>query len=399
MWRAVAPAEWPEAPTHLSFSGLLSIEACPRRWSLGSATYSGVWDRPGYPSRPGPSALEGRIVHKALEVITAALSRGGVSSTGDPAAISTLRGLGGYSRILQDAIANVMGAEDDNLRVDEQRESWTRSFRTKLASLREKTQSLLARVELQPRDQTDESLGTPNAKGPLPAGSYSEVRLASAELEWRGIVDLLTLSEEGCEIVDFKTGEAKPEHTKQLEIYSLLWLRDSERNPLSRPVVRLTISYPSAAVDVAPLTDDGYDALELELRKRSADARKAVSSSPPEAKPGWANCQFCDVRQICDAYWQSGTQSRLAEEAGEQKLTDVEVTITARHGPTSWDAVVETSRTFESGGSLLIRTAPAEVNLQVGDRIRFLGGYLGEPGEDDDTPVVTSCSATEIFFV
>jgi hypothetical protein len=52
------PSTWPQLPRWMSFSALLEIEACPRRWALKSATYPSVWNGRGYPRIPQSAAIE-----------------------------------------------------------------------------------------------------------------------------------------------------------------------------------------------------------------------------------------------------------------------------------------------------------------------------------------------------
>ena len=63
------PIEWPEIPVKMSYSQLLKIEACPYGWALSRAKYPDIWDRDGYPERPGVKAIIGSIVHVGIEKI------------------------------------------------------------------------------------------------------------------------------------------------------------------------------------------------------------------------------------------------------------------------------------------------------------------------------------------
>jgi len=214
------------------------------------------------------------------------------------------------------------------------------------------------------------------------------------------LADLINLSDTECEIVDFKTGDASDDHVLQISIYGLLWAMDSERNPAGRPATRLTISYVQQDVEVPAPSGSESQSLKDQLRDRTEAALSAINERPPEARPSLANCRYCEVRQICDDYWSGVTQRRLASEARtDSELIDLEAVITGRHGPTSWDGVIETSPALPSGRRLLFRTGPSDLALRAGDRIRILDAYPPEVrGDESDTIVIISCASTEVFF-
>ena len=89
-WRVLSPTAWPEAPLWMSFSTLIELEICPRRWALTAAKYSNLWNNRAYPSVPQPSALEGTVVHLSLQKITGALVENSCPSLVDESAILTL---------------------------------------------------------------------------------------------------------------------------------------------------------------------------------------------------------------------------------------------------------------------------------------------------------------------
>jgi len=45
---------------------------------------------------------------------------------------------------------------------------------------------------------------------------HAEVELRVERLSWHGFVDLINLSDKTCELIDFKTGEFKPDHEFQI---------------------------------------------------------------------------------------------------------------------------------------------------------------------------------------
>src|SRR5262249_11186319 len=129
------------------------------------------------------------------------------------------------------------------------------------------------------------------------------------------------------------------------------------------------------------------DELENLLGTRREAAHQAVSHHPPEARPDPEHCRYCGVRQLCVEYWTPETQRRMAQESGERRLEDVQVTITGRHGPSSWDARVELSRDVPAGNPAVIRTN-GDLELRPGDRLRVLDAAVTVDEEDHAQPAV-----------
>lgn len=68
------PTAWAQPPQTYSFSSLQSLRTCPRRWQL---THSAWGQHASFPERPQPAAIEGRIIHQALDLLARELGRHG----------------------------------------------------------------------------------------------------------------------------------------------------------------------------------------------------------------------------------------------------------------------------------------------------------------------------------
>jgi hypothetical protein len=270
--------------------------------------------------------------------------------------------------------------------------------------MRTEAQTLLGRVKLHKgATRTGEEIaGSDRPRTPLAPGTYPEPELRASHIGWHGKVDLLTLSGDGCEIVDFKTGARDDAHRFQLRVYALLWSRDIELNPTAREADKFTLLYRDGEVVVEPPTAAELDALERELIERRQAAAKALSANPPQARPSIDNCQYCSVRHLCEEYWQPATARALAPATlGTSAFTDLQMSIVGRHGPSSWDGVVEQSRGVSSGRSVLLRTPIAsKLDFATGARIRVLDAHITSVADNGDQPVVaTSTMMTEMFLV
>lgn len=402
IWRTDCLKEWPPAPKTISFSVLREIEACPRRWALMSARYPEIWTRGGYPEKFQIETTIGRIVHDALEKMVATLANAGCTSVRDPQATAVLKELGGYTKTVNECIECNLAEYKDNPRVSKLQGIITRTIQSKASEVRESLQIIVSRIRLKPRDIRQKSEEVDKLeRRPLRSGSYTEVRLLAAKFGWTGIADLINISDNECEIVDFKTGEPHDEHFFQLRVYSLLWTLDSKINPAARLANKLTLSYTGGDVEVSVPSSYELHELEDELSERSRLAFETVTSMPPESRPGMSTCRYCKVRQICDDYWRTTIQRSLAKEPTEEgELRDFELTIIGQHGPSSWDTVVEVARDLEKGNPLLLRTPLNEPELHVGDQIRILDvHFVATEGQETQIPVATMTNWSEAFFV
>ena len=409
LWTVVGPSAWPPAPPWMSFSTLLGLEACPRRWALGAADYPSVWNKRGYPHPLQPASLEGTIVHLCLQEVTAALVERGCPSLFHESAVAALRELGGLTAIVLRSLERVLRSYEGNPRAAAVLDGTRHRLAARAPGLRSSVQKRLLRIQLERR--TGESVkAIAHPGGPfrrrLPHGSYSEVELRADGIGWHGIADLLTISGTRCEIRDFKTGASKPEHEFQLQVYALLWARDRQLNPDGRLAENLVLSYDTGDVDVPALDSENLHHLEDELRRRTAQALADLSVDPPRARPSSEDCVPCPVRQLCEEYWPWLARHGLGGESGSTSFGDLQIRLGAQHGPRSWDGVVESGPGLEGGGSVLLRTADLWVDLHPDQRLRVLNVHINVPDEKpgeghwgDPAVVATMGTRSEVFLV
>lgn len=392
-WRVVTPTTWPAPPAEMSVSTHAEIDECPRRWALSAADYPTLWSGRGYPQKLQVATLAGSVVHLALQVITKQLTRAGVSSLGDRSAPQVLRELGGYTQVVEECVERILKRYVDNPRAGALMEHAQRTLRGQVPTLRARVQSMLSRLRL-PKGATVPTVSStskssgPSPRLPLASGTYPEVEVRAKSIGWKGKIDLLVLDDDACEITDFKNGAAEEAHKFQVRAYAVMWRLDDELNPSQRLVTRLMLAYEAQDVDVAPPNATEIHDLGRELLARRQAAETVLAARPPSARPNTEVCRHCGVRQLCDVYWASVTP--VVSDDG--RFGDVELKITGRHGPTSWDAVVVRARDLPAKTTALLRLQQPEES-KVGSRVRVLDGALARDPEDDAAPSIVTLGA------
>ena len=410
-WRTTEPATWPSPPRLMSVSTLSELEACPRRWALGAADYPSLWHGRGYPRPLHLPALEGSVVHQSLEAIVSALVDARCTSLADERAVVTLRALGGFSEVVSGSLGKALQQQEGNPRSAALREIYAQRLVSRIPALRAKVQGLLARIKLgetrgEPIPAGDRQKGP---RGQLLSGTHMEATLRARDLGWIGIADLVTISGAGCEIRDYKTGVPAEGHEFQVQVYALLWSKDLQANREGRLANALVISYDDHDVRVKPPSGEELRVLEDELRKRTAQALAALKANPPMARPNSHNCMRCPVRQLCDEYWSWHAKqgpSGKTDHSSVAGFGDIELTVSGRHGPNSWDGFVDPGVDGLAGTRILLRGRELPFDPRPDQRVRVLDAYKavwnsdehGEVARNEPT-VVTMGAGSEAFVV
>jgi len=387
---------WPEAPAFWSYSSLGAAEECPRRWMLCRADYGNLWEGHGYPPRPAFAALVGTVVHRCLELLLVAFQAQGCPSVADPAAVDAIRGLGGYSKLVELVINEELAALKGNPRAADLEPALARQLTKSVPQIRQRVQMAISRARLAPAGGDSEMGPEGSDEIGVTRGSHTEVELRDEDLRVMGRADLITVSETGCTITDYKTGEPSEGHADQLRLYGLLWTRDKRVNPDQIPIESLVVAYathdepvdaPSAA-ELATLAD--------QITSRIAATEEQLDQRPPPAKPDPEICRFCDVKHLCDDYWAT-VPSMLGAGPSESAtgFVDCEGEIAQRNGPMSWVIGLE-----GEPDSALLRTTDERPGFGVGDYVRLLGVAAGTvEAEGASQVVLTMTPFSEAFLL
>lgn len=406
VWAVTLPAEWPPAPTAMSFTALRAIEQCPLSWSLSRATYPHLWGERGYPGRAMIGTISGQILHLAMESISSSLVLSEGDSTVESRVVSVLISLGGLTAVLRKAADAVCSSLRTNPRINHRLPELLQLIERELPSLRQRLQVLLSELSPDIRPPTGMlTRRTTQARSSLPNGVHTEVTLRHPILKWVGKADLIYLSDEVCEIVDFKTGDPSDEHQLQLRLYALLWARDRMLNPPGRLASRLRVLYSGRVQDVPPPSERELAQLEQELNARTEAARGAIGRRPPPATPAQGVCDWCDVKHLCSPFWEPETQVQLyGVERPLPCRADLEVRVRERLGASSWKATVTIRSVLRDRSEVLIRANPSDIHfaslIESGQLYRILDAYV-LPGSDESSglPIIRLAPSSELFAV
>lgn len=394
----------PGTPARWSYSSLKDVEICPRRWVLSRARYPDLWDRHGYPEVPHTAALLGDVIHHALEVIVKSLGARGCTDTNSDEAVQVLRGLGGLTAVLREAINLKIGDLDSNPRIDATtRENVRQALLDQVGVASNRVQLFLSRRRLPAGAGDDDGTsnasedsgpggGGPRRRPPIGTGAHPEVDVIAEELRLWGRIDLVTVEDGRVTITDYKSGKEEPSHDDQVRLYALLWDLDRGTNPERVAATELVVSYP-ARERVLPAPDaSALRSLEASTRTRVEEADVETSGANAVAKPAAETCQFCQVRHLCADFWQQMAPSPSS--VTPREWFDLEATVVRQNGVKSW--VVEST---QGGVEMLVRTPSPSTMLPVGKRIRVLG--VRKIDEDPERPglVIAALGSTSETYV
>lgn len=310
-----APTAWAAPPTIWSSTTLDDVEACPRRWQLLRSRWG---DHYRFPVRPSPAAIEGQIVHDALDRLTRACGQRGnpaFSSAEFAAALAESDFFPGFAR----AVADWQQRLAEHPRPGP-------AFR-----LRVNAEELVNRAVRMFREQykSEGRPASPAAERALEAPAdvsallrqkraLSEVKLTHPLLPFLGVLDRVQQVAGAVEIVDFKTGTPNEKHCRQLLRYALLFWRTTGDVPR-----RISAQYLDGA-ESWPVTQALLTEVEADLARKIPLFTDTLRAHPAVAKPGTV-CHGCPVRARCEAGWTVGEEAALVDGRG-----DAELVVTAR---------------------------------------------------------------------
>jgi hypothetical protein len=310
-YQILSPSQAPRLPSHYSYTSLVQIENCPRRWWLSHSEYHG-WDG-GYPEPVSPAAMLGSIVHATLERFSADYAR--VISTGDEKAIQEFRKQFPLRATVQAerqtfllrAKTNIrtdLAALEANVSVDACISLFKDLIRRNFGPAAIESLLIAARSSNGQRRTWLPSARLPQAESPAKVQVPCPALLPEIDLKidtppLRGKIDLAVTEPEGDSLVEYKTGEPKPEHEEQSLLYALLWWTVTGRLARERQLVYAS----HETVKLGPVTLELVEQEAKRAAKRVKRATNEIQSPSPRVHLDSEGCRLCPVRQLCSPYW------------------------------------------------------------------------------------------------
>lgn len=264
-----------DKPENWSYSALNSFQSCPKRWALSQAYFPCFKGR--IPPKPNRNTVEGILLH---ELIDAYVSKGGVR---DGVGFKPRREL--LNLIEKWRLENATNPRIDSrmiaaqLRVEEMLSEFADSA----------PKGLIVKQAAFPKTKQHSSHSFSSTDG-------SEKWLRDRKSKLIGRADFIFAGE----IWDFKTGEEKEEHIRQLKFYGGLYYAMTGVAPKR---LRLVYARLRKFVDVeCPQICELERDLD-ELRGIATNADAAIASGVLKAVPSSENCTYCAVRGFCEEYW------------------------------------------------------------------------------------------------
>jgi CRISPR/Cas system-associated exonuclease Cas4 (RecB family) len=398
-------------PAYYSHTGLTQIESCPRRWWLLHAKYDALAGP--YPEPVSSGALRGSIVHAALERFSVEWSRSGM--TKEPGGIKAFLRQFPIREIVRDTrrrrLENARGnprAQMTMLQASVSVDSCISLFKDLVRrSYGEPAfENAVAAEHCEDRSEerlagvSTELIGERARKDVPSPAVLPEVTLRVEDPRVHGKIDLVVTAEEGDCLVEYKTGEPKPEHEQQSRLYAFLWWAVTGRVVRERQLL-----YPNQnVVKLGAMTQVELKEEGAQLRARIARANGEVQSALPTVRLDAERCCSCPVRQLCEEYWTARETAasrwtlvdggRLRPSAGSPEWRDLEIEMQQTEQLAEGFMV----RGRPKGGTQIVCKIPPQFRASSTDsfkNVRFLNVGLVTDGEG--ARLVWS-SASEAFW-
>lgn len=305
-----APTAWAEPPSSWSSTTLDDVEACPRRWQFLRSRW-GELDR--FPVRPHPAAIEGQIVHEALDQLTRACGQRGNPALGSTAFAAALTDADFFPRFGR-AVAEWQQRLTAHPRPGP-------AFRMRVSAEELANRAVrMFREQYKPDGRAASVAAERATEAPADVKALlrqrralSEIKLTHPKLPFVGVLDRVQETSDGVEVVDFKTGRPSERHQRQLLRYALLWWRRSGETP-----ARISAQYLDGVASW-PVTQAALGDVERDLATKIPLLSGALRAHPPAGNPGMG-CRNCPVRARCDEGWVVGEDSALVDGRGDAEL-------------------------------------------------------------------------------
>jgi putative RecB family exonuclease len=307
------PTVWAAPPKTWNNSTLNEASGCPRRWQL---VHSRWGELEAFPTRQHPAAIEGQIVHEALERLARATGQRGNPAFETPAfleAATEADFFGGFVKAVNEWKAKLDAHPRPGpvFRLQSSpQELANRAVRLFREQYRPGTVGLLI-TGSRPRNPG----GTFDCGVALRSkGGLSELWMRHPSLPFVGILDRVHLDTNGVHIIDFKVGRASDAHQLQLYRYAVLWWRNTGEVP-----TKVSAQYLDG-VKSWPVDETSLTKTEQDVAGQIASINDLLRAYPAKALTG-SGCRWCPVRARCSEGWVLNEEAARTEGRADMELT------------------------------------------------------------------------------
>ena len=386
-YRTGGPTAPPSPPSRWSYSTLKEWRRCPRQWWLKRADYVGLSER--YPQPIHPTAIEGRLIHDALE----AFANHAATESAEGTALEEIRRAFAVRSYMKRRLREILSEDvEPNPRVEKTDLLARISIDSCVDGFRRGVKALgsMPFQSREPRVKSDSVIADPSPyDGPERTITIDDPPI-TGRFDW---------SRYGV-ICDFKTGDPDPTHAEQLRLYAVLVWAAFGVQPggleihYVRTDERVRVEVPSVSE---------LSALQEELRREITSANETIRAGSAPPNPSEEHCRWCPVRQFCDAFWNDSVTSSLRWPRPEEEVDDgaapevlfADVRLTDFRSETSGDGY----HGFASaGGKTPAVSIPAAWTPGAGIRpgtLQLLGARVES---QSDQTVVSVARHTEVFW-
>lgn len=293
-------------PQMLSYSSISKFKQCPRQWSLKRSPYS---QYAMFPQKLYEATLVGILAHEMFSILIRKLLRLGAPSIKSELGMSVWK-----HPQLSEQIVNL-------------RDSWWQNNSQKyvlccdidsssIVSKVQRSVSKQLRVDYVSSDSSQKHTYQHNStvQGTFSLmdnlrkyGSLSEVFIQHPHLPLQGYIDLLSIENNLVTVTDIKTGKRSNHHFEQVQLYALMFWRETGILP-----TYMSVSY-NGELSTKNINRADLETLESNLQKEIEHIKSLEGDAldqPPQVSDA---CGHCVVRHMCNDYWNQDDSIRISD--------------------------------------------------------------------------------------
>lgn len=334
-------------------SGYLKFKDCPKKWYLENLEYD-KFENKKYPSIIFLQSLIGTSIHKTIERLIYIMKESECNKINDQnwqkvkTKITTLKDL--FKNIVHDQISKCLV----NPRNKRSKEDYEIFIDDNIQNIMFKVKNMVSKINLT-NSRVNLNKITNDLNFELLNANLTEFKISSEELNLFGYIDFLKIKNEVIEIYDFKTGLEKEKDQEQILLYSLIWKFDEVHNPTLRKASKLTLLYNNKDTNIIPLNDLELKSKAESLKNEITNLKNDIKNDKFEAIPTSDNCNFCNVKQLCNHYWSYLDKNKinLSNISDNNIKSDIEIDEIYKDGD-RWSAKVSFSNIFNKNQNVII---------------------------------------------